>query len=80
MSLAKSTHLGERVTLQLRFEAFNVLNHTNFRTPDRTVAQLFNVNGTSLAPAIFGGTGNAGVITSTSTTSRQLQLAMKVIF
>ena len=80
MSLAKSTHLGERVTLQLRFEAFNVLTHANFRTPDRTVAQLFNVNGTSLAPAIFGGTGNAGVITSTSTTSRQLQLAMKVIF
>jgi Carboxypeptidase regulatory-like domain len=32
--LAKNTKLGERANLELRFEAFNALNHTQFTTVD----------------------------------------------
>jgi hypothetical protein len=52
--------------LQLRLEAFNLLNHTNLALPD---ANIFNSNGTVR--------GAAGRITSTSTTSRQIQLGVK---
>lgn len=71
-SLLKNTALTERVSLQFRAEAFNALNHSNFRTPDRTISQIFNANGAALP--------NAGVLLSTSTTSRELQFALKVIF
>jgi hypothetical protein len=33
LSLAKSTKLGERLTMQLRIDAFNILNHPNFSNP-----------------------------------------------
>jgi hypothetical protein len=59
---------GARV-LQLRLEAFNVLNHANFSLPD---ANIFNSNGTVR--------GAAGRITSTSTSSRQIQLGAKFAF
>ena len=32
--LAKNTRLGERLNMELRFEAFNALNHTQFTTVD----------------------------------------------
>ena len=32
--LAKNTRIGERMNLELRFEAFNALNHTQFTTVD----------------------------------------------
>jgi Carboxypeptidase regulatory-like domain/TonB dependent receptor len=34
MILAKNTRIGERMNLELRFEAFNALNHTQFTTVD----------------------------------------------
>jgi len=34
MILAKNTKFGERMNLELRFEAFNALNHTQFTTVD----------------------------------------------
>jgi Carboxypeptidase regulatory-like domain len=34
MALYKSTHLGEHVTMQLRAEIFNVVNHPNFSSPE----------------------------------------------
>lgn len=34
MILAKNTKLGERLNMELRFEAFNALNHTQFTTVD----------------------------------------------
>jgi hypothetical protein len=36
MSLFKSTHISERLTAQLRFEAFNIFNHTQFGVPNMT--------------------------------------------
>jgi hypothetical protein len=69
LSLTKNTSLTERVGLQFRAEFFNALNHTNLGVPN---------------PNIFTGTGaispSAGLITTTATTSRQIQLGLKVIY
>jgi hypothetical protein len=67
-SLFKSTAINERTNLQFRAEFFNVLNHANFGTPNATVFS----NG-AISPS-------AGLITSTATTSRQIQFGLKLIF
>jgi len=36
MSLFKNTHITERLAAQLRFEAFNIFNHTQFGVPNMT--------------------------------------------
>ena len=61
---------SEWCNLQFRFEAFNVVNHTNFLPPTASSLQLFTQ---SLTPIT-----SAGKLTATSTTSRQLQLALKI--
>ena len=61
---------SESCNLQFRFEAFNVVNHTNFLPPTASSLQLFTQNLTPIT--------SAGKLTATSTTSRQLQLALKV--
>jgi Carboxypeptidase regulatory-like domain len=63
---------SELFNVQLRFEAFNALNHANFGPPTSTSLQLFTQ---ALAPI-----PSAGNLTSTSTTSRQLQFALKVLW
>ncbi len=70
VSLMKTTRLSERLSLQLRGEAFNIVNHANFNTPNLVVFS------SATAPP----SGSAGVITSTSTSSRQLQVAAKLIW
>ena len=64
--------ISETFNVQFRAEFFNVLNHTNFAPPNSTNIQIFNQN---LAPVASGGT-----LTSTSTTSRQIQFAIKFVF
>ena len=68
LSVFKDTVVAERTTLQFRAEFFNALNRANFGTPNATV--------------FAGGTINAsaGLITSTATTSRQIQFGLKLIF
>ncbi len=66
LSAIKDTRIHERLNLQFRAEFFNILNHANFNTPN---AVVFTPSGTS---------PTAGVITSTSTTSRQIQFALKL--
>jgi len=63
--------ISETFNAQLRFEAFNVFNRPNFSPPTDNEF-LFNTNGTPVP--------GAGGIDLTTTTSRQLQLAVKVIF
>jgi hypothetical protein len=65
-SMFKTFHFRERATLQFRAEFFNALNHTNFGWP---VITTFTSSGAV--------SSSAGVITSTLTTSRQLQFALK---
>jgi len=62
--------LGEGGNLQLRLEAFNLFNQANLSLPQRLV---FNGAGPGEQPI-----GNAGRITSTSTTARQIQLGLRV--
>jgi hypothetical protein len=68
LSLMKNTRLTERVNLQIRAEFFNALNHTNLRTPNAIVFSGGNYS------------SSAGLITSTATTSRQIQFGMKLMF
>ncbi len=77
LSLIKNNKISERFNLQFRAEFFNVFNHTNFSVLDRTSAQLFSFStSTNQASKIT----NAGGLNSTSTTSRQIQFAMKLTF
>jgi hypothetical protein len=68
LSILKSTAITERMRLQFRAEFFNILNHPNFASPNTTV-----FSGTAY-------TASAGLITSTATTSRQIQFALKLMF
>jgi len=68
-SAVKDTHITERFNLQFRAEFFNILNHTNFLTPNEVVYS----SATQLSPT-------AGVITATSNTSRQIQFGAKLHF
>jgi len=70
VSLGKKFSLSDRLDLQFRSEFFNVFNHTNFNTPNPVV----------YASATGGPSPTAGVITSTSTTSRQIQLGLKLLW
>ena len=67
-SALKNTAVSERLTIQFRTELFNLLNRANFNTPNLIV---FTPTGLS---------GTAGAITSTSTTSRQVQFALKLLW
>jgi hypothetical protein len=66
LSLLKDTRIRERLSLQFRAEFFNTLNRANFNTPN---AIVFTPSGVS---------PTAGVITSTATTSRQIQFGLKL--
>jgi len=68
MSIIKTTSISERLKAEFRFEGFNILNHTNFSFPNATV---FSGSAINLS---------AGLITSTTTTSRELQAAVKLKF
>jgi hypothetical protein len=68
-AISKQTKVTERVTTQLRVEVFNALNHPNFAAPDTT---LGNVTFGRILSTV-GRTVGMG-------TSRQIQLAMKVLF
>lgn len=79
LALLKNTQLREKVNLQFRSEFFNVLNHTNFSTPNAiTYASAPSlVSGAYTPPSI---SSTAGLITATSTSSRQIQFGLKVVF
>ena len=69
--LVKNTALPwrEGMNLEFRAEAFNLLNHANFRLPG---SALFQSSGARNA--------NGGRITGTATSNRQIQFGMKLIF
>jgi hypothetical protein len=63
--------ISDTFNVQFRAELFNILNHTNF-APPLDNRNIFDSAGTPI--------GNAGLITSTQTPSRQIQFALKVIW
>lgn len=64
-SLFKNTHITERFVAQFRAEFFNIFNRANFQAP------LDNIT---------LGNNSSGNIDSTITTSRQIQLGLKLTF
>jgi len=76
LSLNKDTRLdllGETGSIQFRAEIFNILNRPNFGGPNPTVFTGGSGSPTALSPF-------AGNITTTSTISRQIQFALRVVF
>jgi hypothetical protein len=63
-AIMRSFRLSDRFNLQFRAETFNLANHPNFADPNWYID----------IPSV------AGSITSTTTTSRQFQFALKLIF
>ena len=68
-SLLKLTALTERTKLEFRAECFNLANHANFGMPSNSISS------SSRAYA-----GSAGVITTTVTDNREIQLGLKLVF
>ena len=72
LSLIKNNQIeriSESFSIQFRAEFFNVLNHTNFSPPVANNT-LFGASGATVT--------TAGLITTTSTSSRQIQFALKM--
>jgi hypothetical protein len=69
-SATRTARLTERLGLQFRAEFFNILNHTNLSTPNEVV----------YTSATSGISPTAGIVTATSTTSRQIQFGAKLQF
>ncbi len=69
--------LGEGARLQFRTELFNVLNHANFSLPS---GRMFTGGPADGAGATEAPILNVAKIKTTVTSSRQIQLALKVIF
>jgi len=68
LSLFKRIAVAEKANLQFRAEFFNVQNRANFATPNLT---MFSSGAVS---------PSAGLISSTVTSSRQIQFGLKLIF
>jgi hypothetical protein len=89
LSFVKDTKvgwLGEAGSVQFRAEIFNILNRANFALPSSAVYSLAGGAAQASTPSGQIGAsglsplGTAGLISSTVTTSRQIQLALKVTF
>jgi hypothetical protein len=76
MNLEKDTKINERFNVQFRAEFFNLLNRANFRNPGGAIFQSATVNGLPSGTP----TANAGQITLTNTTARQIQFGIKLLF
>ena len=63
--------ISESFNAQFRAEIFNIFNRANFSSPTDNLA-VFDQNGQSIQ--------SAGLLTSTQTTSRQIQVALKLIW
>jgi hypothetical protein len=63
--------ISESFNAQFRAEIFNIFNRANFASPTDNLA-VFDQNGQAIS--------TAGALTSTQTTSRQIQFALKLIW
>jgi len=80
-SLVKDTAMqlwSKEASVEFRVEFFNILNHTNFGMP--ASATVFNGATSVLGAYQQAPLAGVGQITTTATTSRQIQFALKLIF
>jgi hypothetical protein len=77
-SIFKNTHvpkISETFNVQFRAEFFNILNHTNFLSPG-----FLNTFGQNNSVYDFNGSSLPTALNQTSTTSRQIQLGLKLVW
>jgi hypothetical protein len=72
LSLQKTTKLLESVSLVLRADAFDLLNHVNFGNP--------NLSATGASTSTFGQISSTRSLVGEAGSSRQLQFAGKIVF
>jgi hypothetical protein len=72
-AVMKETPIKEQLRVQFRAEFFNILNHANFGLPNASVFVQGLNGGGSFNPTF-------GKITTTTTSSRQIQFALKLLF
>jgi hypothetical protein len=65
--------ISENFNVQFRGEFFNILNHANFAVPVMT-------DNTDIFDSTGAPTGAAGLLTSTTTTAREIQFALKIVW
>jgi len=80
-SVLKDTHIHERLNLQFRAEIFNLLDRANFNThPISLPMYCYPEPRLDLPPQFPVVSPAAGVITSTSTSARQVQFGLKLLW
>ncbi len=80
-SMFKSFPIRERMSLQLRFEAFNLFNFQNYDVPSSVTVNTGNPSGSPLLPssAIAAGAGKVTALAQ-GTNPRQLQFGLRFEF
>jgi len=73
-AVMKDTKITERLRVQFRAEFFNIFNHSNFNPPPNLGVFILNPGGSASVNPTFS------QLTSTSTTSRQIQFGVKFLF
>ncbi len=76
LAVSKDAPLGKTSKVQFRVEMFNLLNRVNFNTPNLIIAVLQAPPNATLPEQ----SPTAGQITSTSTTARQIQLGVRLLW
>jgi hypothetical protein len=72
ITLMKNNKVTERFSVQFRTDFFNIFNFVNYATPVKASTQLFTQAGAPIS--------SAGTLTQTSTSSRQVQFAIRLMF
>ena len=72
----KNTALTEKISLQFRLEAYNLFNHAQFGQPDNLIQDI----GTPANPGTFGQSLSTLTRPDGTTSARQLQFALKLMF
>ena len=81
-SFFKRFRISERWNLQFRAEVFNILNHSNFAYPNPIVfgGNKCTPGADRVACSANSISFTSGAVVATSTTSRQIQFALKLLF